>query len=122
MNFIYNRHDNFNCNHAAHIVIGSKRKFNACPRKFYAFGGKLKNKKTDEQGGGVKGKLQVWARASSFFPRLFHSSMRVLCNAITSEGFNPYNDASAPEIHLRLLARIRYLRLEQWKNKDEEDA
>ncbi|KAI3991488.1 hypothetical protein MKX01_006790 [Papaver californicum] len=88
--------------------------------------------------------VDVGPRTSSFVPELFNKSIRVLCNANTSEGFNPSKDASFPEIHLRsayatdllgglspsgrtilaffgggLHGHIRYLLLNQWKNKDE---
>ncbi|KAG6658678.1 hypothetical protein CIPAW_04G178700 [Carya illinoinensis] len=84
-------------------------------------------------------------RVSSFVPHLFHRSIRVLCNANTSEGFKPSKDASFPEIHIRtdkitgligglhpsrrsvlaffagrLHGHIRYLLLQQWKNKDQD--
>lgn len=80
---------------------------------------------------------------TSYVPNLFNSSIRVLCNANISEGFNPKKDVSLPEIHLRsgeitgllggpspskrpilaffagrLHGHIRYLLLEQWKDKD----
>ncbi|KAK8269986.1 hypothetical protein V6Z12_D11G164800 [Gossypium hirsutum] len=96
----------------------------------------------------ISGKYPYWNRslgADHFMLSCHDWSIRVLCNANTSEGFIPAKDASFPEINLlkgeadigglppsrrsilaffagHLHGYIRYLLLNEWKDKNDPDV